>query len=69
VAVEDCEEGVAVTQLHLVDGGVLHALAPTCVFRCLPCISAMQKLNPFPVPSFTVFSVTGSDKYTPIKHY
>jgi hypothetical protein len=26
----------------------------------------MQKVNPFPFPSFIVLSVTGSDKYTPI---
>ncbi len=69
MAVENGEKGVTVTQLHLVDGCVLHVLAPTCMLRGLPCISAMQKLKPFPVPSFTVFSVTGSDKYTPIGHY
>ena len=66
MSIENCEEGVAISDVGIVDGGVFHAFPPTCLEACLPCISAEMNANPFPVPSAKCLSLLGSDRYTPI---
>ena len=43
VAVKDCEEGVALADAELVDGGIFHGLSPAWVGRGVPCISMETK--------------------------
>ena len=42
VTIEDCEKGIAITDISFMDCSILHISAPACVKETLPCISAKE---------------------------
>jgi hypothetical protein len=69
VTIEDCEQRVSISNIELVNHCILHAFAPACMEKELPCISAETKVSLADSPFLIFLSLTGFGKYTPILSY
>jgi|LakMenEpi03Aug12_release.lakeMendotaPanAssembly.Ray.scaffolds.fasta_scaffold354380_1 hypothetical protein len=62
MAIENCEERIAVAEVESVDTCIFHGFSPALMDGLLPCISAETYEYFVPFPSLVFFYLLGSER-------